>query len=263
MHSPATVNPATKDGIKRTVAVAVLLCLACSIVVSAAAVLLRPQQQMNKTMDMQKNILQVAGLMAKGDDIHRLYERYVEARVINLGTGRFADDIDPATFNQKDPSISTVLDPESDIASIKRRPQYVVAYLIKENGETKYLVLPIYGYGLWSTMYGFIALQNDYNTVYGVSFYQHAETPGLGGEIENPAWKQLWHGKKIYRPGKEQPALEVVKGNVDPGGAGAAHEVDGLAGATLTSRGVGNMLQFWFGELGYQPFLENLKSQRG
>lgn len=259
----ALTGTSSRDSVLRTLTVAVLLCLVCSIVVSTTAVMLRSQQQANKNLDIQKNILQVAGLLNEGDDVRKLYERYVEARIVELDSGLFVDNVDPAALNPKDPSVNTPLNSETDIAGIKQRPKYTRAYLIKANDAIKYLVLPIHGYGLWSTMYGFIALENDFNTVYGVSFYQHAETPGLGGEIENPAWQELWRGKQVYRPGAEQPALNVIKGNVDPDGANSAYQIDGIAGSTLTSRGVGNMLQFWFGELGYQPLLENLKSQRG
>jgi Na+-transporting NADH:ubiquinone oxidoreductase subunit C len=241
----------------------VLVCLACSIVVSAAAVFLRPQQQINKQLDIQKNILQVAGLL-DDDDIQALYKKHVEVRIVDLETGEFTDAIDPATYNARDaarnPATSIALG-EQDIAGIKRRARYASVYLIKDNGETKYLVLPVHGYGLWSTLYGFIALKNDYNTVYGIGFYAHAETPGLGGEVDNPNWKALWQGKKIFDDG--EPTLALVKGHVTPETPDAEHKIDALAGATLTTRGVENMVRFWFGEQGYQPFLNNLKSQRG
>lgn len=256
---------AANDSMKQIITVSVLVCLACSIVVSAAAVFLRPQQQINKQLDIQKNILQVAGLLDAGGDIQSLYQQYVEARMVDLETGEFTDAVDPATYNARDaarnPATSIALG-EQDIAGIKRRARYAPVYLIRDtNGETKYLVLPIHGYGLWSTLYGFIALKNDYNTVYGISFYSHAETPGLGGEVDNPNWKALWQGKKIYDDG--EPAITLVKGHVTPEMPGAEHKIDTLAGATLTARGVENMVRFWFDEQGYRPFLNNLQSQRG
>jgi Na+-transporting NADH:ubiquinone oxidoreductase subunit C len=100
-------------------------------------------------------------------------------------------------------------------------------------------------------------LEEDYNTVAGLGFYEHGETPGLGGEVDNPKWKGLWPGKEIYDDG--EVAIQLVKGNVDSSTPGAVNKVDGLSGATLTSRGVSNLLQFWMGALGYQEFLRNLR----
>jgi Na+-transporting NADH:ubiquinone oxidoreductase subunit C len=119
-------------------------------------------------------------------------------------------------------------------------------------------VLPVHGYGLWSTMYGFVALKSDLNTVAGLGFYEHGETPGLGGEIDNPRWKGSWPGKKVYQG--DDVALSLIKGTVDTSRAGSEYQVDGLAGATLTSRGVTNMVHFWMGEQGFGPFLTNLKA---
>jgi Na+-transporting NADH:ubiquinone oxidoreductase subunit C len=121
------------------------------------------------------------------------------------------------------------------------------------------MILPIHGYGLWSTLYGFVALEGDLKTVVGLGFYQHAETPGLGGEVDNPNWKQQWTGKVVYDENGEV-AVQVIKGSVDPGMANAEHKIDGLAGATLTSRGVEKLVQFWMGKNGFRPFLDNLKS---
>jgi Na+-transporting NADH:ubiquinone oxidoreductase subunit C len=114
------------------------------------------------------------------------------------------------------------------------------------------------GAGLWSTLHGFLALENDLNTVAGLGFFEHGETPGLGGEVDNPNWKALWPGKKVYDEGDAK--IQLIKGSVDANTAEAEHKVDGLSGATLTSRGVTNLLQFWMGENGYKPFLSNLQS---
>ena len=111
---------------------------------------------------------------------------------------------------------------------------------------------------MWSTLYGFLALEADANTVVGLVFYEHAETPGLGGEVDNPVWKAKWVGKEVYDEG--DVAISIIKGSVDPSSSNAVHQVDGLSGATLTSRGVHNLLHFWLGDNGYKPFLTNLKN---
>ena len=116
--------------------------------------------------------------------------------------------------------------------------------------------MPIRGYGLWGTLYGYIAIDSDLNTIRGLEFYAHKETPGLGAEVDNPKWKALWDGKSIYKD--DQVEIEVIKGKVDPSNKMATYQVDGLSGATLTSRGVTNMLVYWFGESGYKETLKKI-----
>lgn len=257
---------AANDSIKQTLTVATLLCLVCSIVVSTAAVMLHPIQQINKNLDKQANILAIVDLLDPKTNVRTQFKRHIETRVVNLDDGTFVDDIDTALYDQrkasKDPASSVALTQKQDIAGIKRRANYATVYLVKQDGNLKYLVLPVHGYGLWSTMYGFVALESDLNTIYGLSFYEHAETPGLGGEIDNPAWQHNWQGKKIYSGNNLlEPALRVIKGKVSSSSKNAEYQVDGIAGATLTSRGVGNMIEFWFGEQGFQPLLNRLKKQ--
>ncbi|MEX2366075.1 MAG: NADH:ubiquinone reductase (Na(+)-transporting) subunit C, partial [Pseudohongiellaceae bacterium] len=144
---------------------------------------------------------------------------------------------------------------------ISRRARYSIAYLLEdENGNVDRIVLPVHGYGLWSTLYGFIALKGDGNTVTGITFYEHQETPGLGGEVDNPRWKSVWEGKEIYDDDGDV-ALRVIKGSVDENTGDAVHKVDGLSGATLTSRGVQNLVSFWMGENGFGPVLKQLDSK--
>jgi Na+-transporting NADH:ubiquinone oxidoreductase subunit C len=108
-------------------------------------------------------------------------------------------------------------------------------------------------------LHGFLALEADLNTVAGIGFYEHAETPGLGGEVDNPLWKQKWIGKRVYGDANDV-ALRVIKGEVDTSRPQAVHQIDGLTGATLTSRGIDNLIQYWLGDSGYATFLANLKN---
>jgi Na+-transporting NADH:ubiquinone oxidoreductase subunit C len=251
------------DSIKKTIIVTVLLCIVCSVIVSAAAVLLRPAQVANKSLDFKRNILSAAGLLEPGKDVDAIFNERVVTRVVDLKTGKFTDAVDPVSYDQrrasKDPSLSTNLSADEDIAKISRREDYSVVYLIQdENEQLQKIILPVKGYGLWSTLYGFLALEADANTVVGLVFYEHAETPGLGGEVDNPVWKAKWVGKEVYDEG--DVAISIIKGSVDPSSSNAVHQVDGLSGATLTSRGVHNLLHFWLGDNGYKPFLTNLKN---
>jgi Na+-transporting NADH:ubiquinone oxidoreductase subunit C len=130
----------------------------------------------------------------------------------------------------------------------------VSVYIVRDGDDLAQLVLPIHGYGLWSTMYGFLSLENDLQTVASIKFYDHGETPGLGGEIDNPAWQAKWVGKKIYDE-SGAPRLRVVKGSIDAGAADAEYQIDGISGSTLTGIGVSNMLEYWLGENGFREFL--------
>lgn len=264
--------PRDKDSMKNILVVSLLVCFACSVVVSGAAVLLKPERLANKDLDRNQNILQAAGLYDKETsgadvDIAGLFERF-EIRLADLEEKRLlsaleASDlgIDPATYNQrkaaKDPAMSKTLTTAEDIASISRRARYSVVYILKEESEIDKIVLPVHGYGLWSTMYGFISLENDLQTVSGITFYEHGETAGLGGEIDNPSWKALWQGKTIYADG--EVALKVIKGTVDSSAPNARYQIDGLSGATLTSRGVENLIAYWLGDEAFGPILADLR----
>ncbi|MHA7815209.1 MAG: Na(+)-translocating NADH-quinone reductase subunit C [Pseudohaliea sp.] len=249
----------SNDSIKKIVTVAFALCIVCSIVVSTAAVILKPAQEANKDLDRKRNILAAAGMLEEGKTVDELFQR-IEARYVDLRTGEFAAEV-PDGYNQraasKSPNLSTDL--EEDPAKIGRRADYAEVYLVQgTGGGLDKVILPIHGYGLWSTLYGFIALESDVNTVAGLGFYEHGETPGLGGEVDNPRWKSQWPGKQVYRDG--EAAIALAKGAVDKESPNAPWRVDGLSGATLTARGVTNLVQFWLGEQGFKPFLDNLKT---
>ena len=266
--SPAKKN---KDSMANIVTVALGVCFVCAIIVAGSAVSLKPTIQANKELDRNKNILIAAGLFKQGEaqesEIDGLIEQF-SIRVVDLEEKRFltedqvaAANIDIRKYDQrkaaKVPGMSMELSNEEDIASISRRARYSVAYLLEKDGKIDRIVLPVHGYGLWSTLYGFLALEGDGNTVAGITFYEQKETAGLGGEVDNPSWKRLWVGKEIYQNGKV--ALKVIKGSVDTSSAGAIHHIDGLAGATLTSRGVENLIAYWLGDDGFGPLLKNLK----
>ncbi|MCL4112502.1 UNVERIFIED_CONTAM: hypothetical protein GTU68_039412 [Idotea baltica] len=227
-----------------------MLCLVCSILVSAAAVVLKPMQEANKAFDKKRNILEIAGLMEEGKSVDELYKQ-IEARVIDTATGEYVDSVDAQTYDQNK---------EDDIAGIKRRAKYTSVYLVKdENDKVKSVILPVHGYGLWSTLYGFLALESDAKTVVGLGFYEHAETPGLGGEVDNPNWRQKWVGKQVYNDAGDV-IINVIKGAVNESTPNAESKVDGLSGATLTSRGVDNMLHYWLGEQGYDKYLDKFRA---
>lgn len=258
----------SKESTSRTLLVALAVSLVASVFVAGSAVALKPVQIENRLLDKQRSILAIAGL---GDDklssreVKDLFNSRIKARVVDLETGEYRDDIDPATFDPlkaaKDPKTSSALKSSEDIALIKRREQFTTVYMVEQDdGQLESLILPIRGYGLWSTLHGFLAVEPDLNTVVGLGFYQHAETPGLGGEVDNPKWRGMWPGKTLFDD-SGKPIIRIVKGGVDPSSPDAGHQVDALAGATLTTNGVDNLLQFWLGEQGFGSYLARLRQQ--
>lgn len=250
------------DTARKTLTVAAVLCGVCSILVAGAVVILKPKQQYNADIDFKKNVLMSAGLLGAGTNVNEAFKQ-VEPIVVDLETGNVVKNINPNTFDQskadKDPQYVEDLTKSQDIAGIRRRSRLQKIYLVKKNGALDQIVLHVYGKGLWSTMKGFLALDKDTVTVRGFNYYSHAETPGLGGEVDNPKWIAQWKGKKVYSD-DYKPAIDVIKGLVNPRDPKAKYKIDGLSGATLTSIGVENTFRFWMSDEGYAKFLANVRS---
>ncbi|MDX1570799.1 MAG: Na(+)-translocating NADH-quinone reductase subunit C [Xanthomonadales bacterium] len=261
----ATPEQPRKDTVPGMLGMAVVVSLVCSVVVTAVSVQLQPLQARNEAANRQQNILRVVDRLDPDRPIAEQFEA-IDARLVNLESGAYVEDMDPANFDPleaaTEPDMSVSIPDERDIASIQRRARYGEVFLVPEDGEVRYIVLPVYGMGLWSTMYGFLALESDGNTIKGLTFYEHAETPGLGDGVEKPKWLNKWEGKLVYGP-EGEPLIEVIRGTVDESGAAGkplteghpAFQVDGMAGATLTGRGVTNLLHYWLGPHGYGPYL--------
>lgn len=254
---------ANQQTAKYTIIVTLVMCLVASVLVAGSAVMLRPHQETNKALDFQKNVLRVAGMYQEGVPLEEQFSK-IEVKIVDIDSGKFTDDIEDITrFDQvasaKRPGMYVQVDPRDDIAKLITREKYAKVFLVNDDQGLSRVILPVRGKGLWSTMSGFIALDKDLNTVLGFGFYSHAETPGLGGEVDNPNWKSLWLGKKIYSDSGEVK-VSVVKGRVDEATADSEYKVDGLAGATLTSNGVSNLVKYWMGDKGFKPFLTNLKN---
>ncbi len=250
------LSPDSRPG---TLLIALVLCLVCSVAVAGVAVGLHSRQVENQENDRKKVILEVAGLYEAGKSIDELFAQ-VEPKVVDLGSGEYVDE---PGFDQrkaaKDPAASVAIPPDEDIAKIKRRANHASVYLVKDGDKLERLILPVHGYGLWSTMYGFVALEADANTIYGVQFYEQAETAGLGARVTDPTWVSQFKGKRVYDD-EGKARLRVVKGSVDASSATAGYEVDGISGATLTANGVTNLMQYWFGEKGFEPYLSRFGS---
>lgn len=247
---------------------AAAVCVVCAIFVSSAAVALQDLQEANETLERRRNVLVAAGLATDDEALTReeVDARFeaVEPVIIDLATGEPVPGVDPTEFDQRQATMDAATSrvaPENN-AGLPRIPEQALVYELRdENGDLELVILPISGMGLWSTLYGFVALDADLQTIRGLTYYEHQETPGLGGEVDNPRWKALWPGRMAYDDDLDV-RIEVVRGQAGPPEADP-YRVDGLAGATMTSRGVTNMMRFWLGEHGFRPYLERLRTVRG
>ena len=237
----------------RGLLIPLVACITCAVIVSITAVSVRAEQNLNVENEKKTKILAAAGIVTDNVDLE--FSK-IETLYVDFTTGQFVD-VDAKYDHIKaanTPSTSQPVPKDKDIAILKRQENIGPVYLWRDNNDDiEKVVLPIRGYGLWGTLYGYLSLSSDLNTVQGIEYYEHKETPGLGGEVDNPNWKGGWKGKKIFT---ETGAvnLKVVKGT-----SSSDYEIDGISGATLTTNGVTNMIQYWLGDEAYGPVLKNLK----
>ncbi len=207
-----------------TIFFAFIICLISSSALTLVSQGLEEKKNFNIEIDMKKNVLKAFGMDTKGkkpNEIMDFYsgniEEYVTDKSGSIVEGKKVADIDPV----KDKDLQPV-------------------YKGSSNAVTGYAI-PIIGPGLWGTMYGYLALENDLNTMQGISFYKHQETPGLGGEIEAVWFTKNFVGKKICDDNGRLRSIKVVKGavkDVIPDPSEQKYYVDGISGATMTSDGV-------------------------
>ena len=248
--------------------VVVAVAFVCSVLVSLSAIGLRPIQERNALIERSRNIVALSGLFEPGVSLSGeevlSAVRQMDARVINIDTGEFEDSIDPAEFDPRaaalDPDLGAAIPPEQDLAQLGRRSRYEIVHIVWEDNEIKRVILPIVGQGMWSTLYGYIALENDFTTIAAATFYEQAETAGLGDRITDPDWLANWQGRALFgNDGRFR--FRVAAGPVDPESAAAEHEVDGISGASVTGNAVSRLVRYWFGPDGYEPFLANIRNE--
>ena len=213
-----------RDSISNTLTVAISLSLICSVLVASAAIVLKPKQLKNQEEYRQRIILEVAGLMDAESDIATLFAT-IQSEMVDVASG-----------------------------------ESVEIYLEKNGDAVEQIILPISGPGLWSTMRGYLAVAPDGNTVKGIRFFEHAETPGLGDQIDKADWRNLWVGKQLYGD-DSTPRIVVVRGFAlrDATNTNLKYQIDGLSGATLTGNGVSRLVQHWIGPEGFGPYLETYR----
>lgn len=250
----------SNDDLVKIIGMAVLVALVSSAAVSVTAVMLRPYQEANRAAEQQARIDKMLDTLPGMRDL--MMETGVdtlETRLVNLDDGSFASSDEAAGFDLEaalqDPEASIALEPDADIAGIKRRANQSPVYLLQKDGDLKLIVLPVYGAGYQSTIRAALAIESDLVTIAALAIVEQGDTPGFGARIEEPDWLAQWPGKKIADE-TGTVRIELVRG-----GASTPYEVDGISGATRTSSGLTNILRFWLGDKGFGPFLTRLRQE--
>lgn len=249
-----------------TILFATAVCVVCALLISVAAVTLEPRQKASARQYMEKNVLVAADLVQPGESVSRAqiesyFQREIKARLVDFATGELVPEgkLDARAYDQRaarnDPTTSRAA--PANAAGIRRMPNLGVVYFVMKGDQVDQIVLAVEGLGMWGTMYGFLSLGADGNTVRGLTYYDHRETPGLGGEIGNPTWQDRWQGRKGYDD-QWRARITVIKGAAGAPEADPLH-VDGLSGATITSNAVTRLMQFWLSEDGYGKFLKRFR----
>jgi Na+-transporting NADH:ubiquinone oxidoreductase subunit C len=207
---------------------------------------LRDLQDLNVENDMRKNILLSLGFKPgaetpwTSDDIQILFEENIEALVLDASGQR----------TEKDPK---EIDTEKDV-------EFLPIYLKKIGDDVGGYAIPIAGKGLWSTLFGYFAIEPDGRTVKGITFYKHGETPGLGGEVDKPWFQQNFIGKRFVDENDQLLGIHVIKGKVQSDDQEAYHKVDGISGATMTGKGLEYFLKDDL--VKYEPFFKQVRGRQ-
>ncbi|MCL1146662.1 Na(+)-translocating NADH-quinone reductase subunit C [Shewanella marinintestina] len=250
-----------KDSFVGTMIFTVTLCLLCSFMITGTAEVLKERKLVKKRDELMRNVLIAADVDLSGQDFRALFKKDVKPLLVSIDTGEAVSDATVMDFDPRmasiNPETSIKLEKKQDKAKIKTRANQVRVFKVfNDSGELTSVVLPIYGKGLWSMVYGFVALKPDLNTIENVVFYEHGETPGIGDFLNDAEWTNQWHNKQIFDD-KGKVAFKVVKGGAKEGDI---HGIDAVSGATMTGRGVQRSIQFWFGSEGFEAFFKKLKA---
>lgn len=239
----------------KTLVVAFLVASVCALLVSGATVLLRPIQTANRAAEEQARIGSLVQGIPGMSDLLAQSGGTLSTVVIDLETGRAAQEVTAATLNSAlaDTTNWTALDTGADIAGLGQRPDFAQIFLLRDGEAISLLLLPLTGQGYGGRIDAILALRGDMNTIAGIAITGHSETPGLGGRIEESSWQSSFSGTAL------RDETSDLRFGVARGEASTPYEVDGITGATRTGRGVANMVRFWLGPDGYGPLIRAIE----
>lgn len=250
------------------------VCVVLALLLAGAYNALSDSIRANEAFDQQRNILKAVGLYDPSEpktrkELEAMFEKSMRAEILEVTRAEVEREVmragEMVTITEE--VVTDVKKTEHPISKLdallreeKGKPaaeqrEYAPFYRrVDDAGNDVAYCIPISGKGLWSTLYGYLALKKDANHVAGITFYKHAETPGLGGEIENPAWQASWVDQEILDDEGNLVSIAVKKGGAAPGDK---HAVDGLSGATITGNGVQRFVR-----RDLETYLPYLKEQR-
>ena len=254
-----------RESVGRTLFVAAAVAFVCSLIVSVTVYWLRPMQLALRSVEQSRAVLVAAGLAEPGETIEdqEVVRRFLELQtsLVDLDAGEFiaADANMIAAYDYRaaaeDPDARRDIEASLDIAKLGTRPLLMPVWLFENDGVLERIVLPVYGRGMWSTIYGYVALEGDLTTIAAAWFFEHGETPGIGDRIEAPDWLNSWTGKRGFAADGAL-ALRIGGG----GDTAAESRVDAITGATVTVAGVDNLVRYWLGDDGFGPLLTRLRA---
>lgn len=265
---------------------ALIICVFASVLLALASTALKPAQQTSQRLDIVKNLLSVTGItneelakMSPGE-IMSMYKEHFEVRLVDknkepVERSFIEEELKKLNYKEKELSelkafelIDTynakinLLAKKAGTSVEKYDRGIKPVYVYRKGEDIDAYIVPIAGPGLWGMMYGYIALKPDLNTVAGIRFYKHQETPGLGGEAEKPWFTSRFEGKHILNDEGEFVSVKIAKG-----GEGSAenahpneldHYVDGISGATITTKGINEFLKNDLQK--YEPYFKTIRS---
>jgi Na+-transporting NADH:ubiquinone oxidoreductase subunit C len=206
---------------------ATIMVAVVAAVLSTAAILLQPKQDFNVEVEKKQNILASVRIHASKADAAAIYDKTIKQSLVINTDGEVVENVDPFTI---------------DLRSEQRKPvesQNLPLFIASIEGDKEVIIIPLEGKGLWGPIYGYISLESDMSTIYGVTFDHKGETPGLGAEINTSPFEGMFPGQQIYE-GDKFVSIKVVKGGAREGDK---HAVDAVSGGTITSVGLEDMLR--------------------
>jgi Na+-transporting NADH:ubiquinone oxidoreductase subunit C len=223
-------------------------------------VMLRPFQLANQRAAREARVRSlVAGIPALSAWASGVEGASFELHAVELATGAYSREVDAEALlrSEGDAFEGDALAPGDDPAGVGRVPRIAPVYELRRDGRLHTAILPVRGRGYVSQIRGYLAVGADGDTIRGLAISEHEETPGLGAEIERPEWQRRWQGKRL-RDDDGQLRIRVVREAPSADSPEAAFEIQGISGATRTGDGVGELVRFWVGPMGFGRYLARL-----
>jgi Na+-transporting NADH:ubiquinone oxidoreductase subunit C len=217
----------------------IIMVIIVAALLSIAYIKLKPYQDRNIELEKKQNILSSVGITVDRDNAEAKYSTYIKSEIVLNNKG---EEVEGSAFD-----VDLGKEIKKDVNT-----QLLPLFISEVDGATRYII-PLRGKGLWGPIWGFIALEDDLNKVYGAVFDHKKETPGLGAEINTPMFQDPFAGKTIFE-GEVFTPIKVIKGGPKEGDM---HGVDGISGGTITSNGVSDMLSERLSM--YLPYFNKMK----